>query len=154
MSVDVLTPFLNGAQEMLTMMLGIESQTEQESDPDPQILYVSGIISLSGTSEGQVAVCFGKDCAIQAVSLMMGMGPDEIDNELLGDMIGEMANIIVGAAKRGLSETEYDFSLSTPSIIIGNDHRLQKFKSTEQKQGIVHTELGDFYIRVWLCTNL
>jgi chemotaxis protein CheX len=83
---------------------------------------ISGVIGLSGKAVGTVVLSFSKDVAIQAASHMLMSEKTEINNEVL-DAVGELTNMVAGAAKSQL--VEYQLSVSLPNVITGSDHEVR-----------------------------
>jgi chemotaxis protein CheX len=83
---------------------------------------ISGIIGLSGGAKGSVSLSFSRIAAVKAVSEFIGEKVVTMD-ETVKDAIGELANIVAGAAKRDLSQ--YKISISLPTVIIGENHEVQ-----------------------------
>ena len=83
---------------------------------------ISGIIGLSGGAKGTIAISFPKITALKAVSAFIGEKVVTID-DVVKDAVGELANIVAGAAKRDLSQ--YKISISLPTVIVGDGHEVQ-----------------------------
>lgn len=81
---------------------------------------VSGIIGLGGGVKGAVAMSFPRASAIAVVRGFMGektVTPGE-----MVDAIGELANIVVGAAKKDLAA--FKIKISLPTVINGENHSI------------------------------
>lgn len=89
---------------------------------------VSGIIGLSGKAVGSVVVSFSKSVALKAASTMLLVEATEIDDDVV-DAIGEITNMVAGAAKSELEE--YKLSISLPNVITGEPHGI-RFPSNVQ----------------------
>ncbi len=97
----------------------------------PQDKYVSGgdisaIIGITGEGgEGMVALSFPITLASLIVSRLIGVSSDTISAEDRSDGIGELVNMISGNTKTSLSsETNSNYRLSLPSIILGSGHEI------------------------------
>lgn len=77
---------------------------------------LSAIIGLSGGLPGTVIVGVDRALAIDFTERVIGHKTTQIDEEVI-DAVGEIANMIVGAAKCKL--TTYKLSISLPSVICG-----------------------------------
>lgn len=77
---------------------------------------VSGIIGFSGDAAGCVVICFDNETAEKAASSFAGVTITR-DHEDFADAIGELANMVAGAAKRDFKDMEVKISL--PSVIMG-----------------------------------
>ena len=85
---------------------------------------VSGVIGLSGKAEGMVVITFYWDLAQEIISRIMGVERQTISPELINDGVGELINMISGAAKRYLTQTPYYFQLSIPTVFVGWQHEI------------------------------
>jgi chemotaxis protein CheX len=147
MESEYLSPFIEGVEELVQTML----QTACHVDPSPsgEETDVSGVISLTGGVNAQVALSFTRRTAARMVAQMLAIDEDEVDESILGDGVGEMANIVAGRAKARLSGADRSFQLSLPSIIVGSHHDISFFRAHEVTTLGIHTEMGDFILRVW-----
>jgi chemotaxis protein CheX len=81
---------------------------------------VSGIIGLSGGAKGMVALSFPKASALAVVRAFSG--EKSISASKMVDAIGELANIVAGAAKKDLSQ--FKIKISLPTVITGDNHSI------------------------------
>jgi chemotaxis protein CheX len=121
MDVSYINPFITSTITTFQTMLNEEAKPGKASvKSSPYPTYdVSGIIGLSGEAQGVIALSFTKPVALRAVSKMLGAEIKIVGPELT-DGIGELANIITGYAKQGL--TQYRLSISLPNVIVGKNH--------------------------------
>ena len=77
---------------------------------------VSGIIGMSNGVTGSCTVSFPVSLADRVVEAMLGSSTDG-DMEMIGDGIGEVANMVAGGAKRLFHGTDFNFEISTPTVI-------------------------------------
>lgn len=115
---------------------------------------VSGVISLSGETAVQVALSFPRETATKMVAQLLAMEPCEVDDAILGDGVGEMANIVAGMAKGRLPHHHNERTqLSLPSVVLADGHELSLFRAT----GVVHmrmsTDMGKFSLRICATAN-
>jgi chemotaxis protein CheX len=127
MQVEFVNPFLSATTDVFRTMLACELSRgtlslKQAHTPEYE---VSGLIGLTGTCQGMVVVSLGRETAIAATEILSGERPDGL-NEQVVDAVGELANMIAGAAKAQLEEKR--LSISLPSVICGKNH-LIKFPS-------------------------
>lgn len=83
--------------------------------------FVSGVVGLSGKAVGTVVVSFSKEVALRAASTMLMAEAAEINEDVL-DAVGELANMVAGAAKSELEQ--YELAVSLPNVVTGNDHEV------------------------------
>ena len=81
---------------------------------------VSGIIGLSGGAKGTVALSFPRMVALPIVRAFTG--EKTVTNTQMVDAIGEVANIVAGAAKRDLAQ--YKIKISLPTVVMGDKHEV------------------------------
>jgi chemotaxis protein CheX len=106
---------------------------------------ISGIIGLSGGAKGTVSLSFPRVTALKTVSEFIGEKQLALD-ETVKDAVGELANIVAGAAKKDL--TQYKISISLPSVIIGENHQVQGGKEVIPLLVPFESVLGGFHLVV------
>ena len=124
MQVEYINPFITSLVNTFSTMLSCEvkrGQLQLKKD-GPPLHEVSGIIGLSGRAVGTVVVSFSKEVAIKAASVMLMMEATELDDDVI-DAVGEITNIVAGAAKSELEE--YELSISLPNVITGRNHAIR-----------------------------
>ncbi|MBN2798877.1 MAG: chemotaxis protein CheX [Deltaproteobacteria bacterium] len=146
MTQHLIEPFTEGALEMLVTMLGIEG-TVVSADEVPRA-EIAASMPLEGQPGGQLLLGFSHEAATRLVGEMLGMEPDELEEDDLADGIGEMANIIAGFAKTRLSEAGVHFNLALPEILAG-DELASHMDGKNVLLGKLQTEYGDFDVAVW-----
>jgi chemotaxis protein CheX len=123
MNVAYVNPFITSTISTFKTMLHVEvkpGKPRLKKDEQP-IHDISGIIGMSGSAQGAIAISFPKTVALKAVSAMLGSEIKIIGPELT-DGIGELVNIIAGNAKQYL--TEYKLTISLPNVIVGRNHSI------------------------------
>ena len=83
------------------------------------ILKYTGVIGISGKRKG--AVYYTTDEAVLA-DILKHLGEEEIDDELLSGMVGELANTISGNARE---EFGGEFMISVPVVIQGSPDEIR-----------------------------
>ncbi len=82
---------------------------------------VAGLIGMvSAGAKGQLTLAFEKEAALKVVNSLLGEEHTELDNAIL-DGVGELTNIVYGAAKTVLNERGYAFQMAIPMVIEGHD---------------------------------
>jgi chemotaxis protein CheX len=152
MKINYFKPFVEGVTELLADMIGVTCETTEEQTTKSNS-YLSGTITLSGASEGQVCLSLPRKSAYNLVSKMLNMDESEINDEILMDAVGEMANIVAGNAKTKLAATKYKFSISVPTIVMGENHRTSMFHGQKENVACFKTEYGSFELAMWITLN-
>jgi chemotaxis protein CheX len=142
-------PFILSTMETFSKMLGVEAKPGKTilKRDGPADHDISGFIGLSGGAKGMVVLSFPKETALRATNKFMGANHAEINAETM-DAVGELANIVVGNAKKGLAELHLTISL--PSVITGGGHHIMDSKGVYSFVIPFHTDLGDFQLTVSL----
>lgn len=124
MKAEYINPFLTSLKNTFSTMLGcdVERLSPRLKEDNHTIHDISGVIGLSGRAIGTAVISLSADVAIQAASVMLMSEHTEIDDDVI-DAVGELANMIAGAAKAELEE--YELSISLPSVITGRGHEVR-----------------------------
>ncbi len=85
------------------------------------VFEVSGVICLSGRAVGTVVLSLSREVAIKAAGAMLMMEATELNSDVV-DAVGELTNMVAGAAKAQLEELK--LSISLPNVIIGIGHEV------------------------------
>ena len=123
MQVELVNPFLTATTDVFRTMLQCEisrGQLSLKQNHTPEY-EVSGLIGLTGKCQGMVVVSLGRETAIKAAGIMLGERPDGLNAQVV-DTVGELANMIAGAAESQLAQ--YQLSIGLPSVICGKNHSI------------------------------
>lgn len=83
--------------------------------------HVSGVIGLSGEAAGAVVLSLSEEVAIRAASVMLGYQLDEVGADVC-DAVGELTNMVAGAAKAELEE--HRLLAGLPNVVTGKGHTI------------------------------
>jgi chemotaxis protein CheX len=142
----LIVPFVNSVRNVFSTMVRVKAEIERpivKGSPTPQY-DVSSIIGFSGEVVGSVVVSFQMNAAKKLVASFAGMEIDEKSPDF-ADALGELANMIAGAAKKDLGCSA---SISTPSVIMGAGHTIARLKDVPCLLIPCKTEVGDFGVEV------
>jgi len=119
--VNLLNPFISAAVECLTQMAGLKPTRKRLfMKTDPRLHGdVAGIIGMTNGITGACVVAFPNQLARNVVARFLGEDPANLTPEMVQDGIGEVANMVAGAAKRKFVGTAYRFDISTPTVVAG-----------------------------------
>jgi len=142
----LIMPFVNSTRNVLQTMLGLATTIDRpriKSVPAPEYDY-SAIIGFSGQIVGVVVVSFRRETAIKMVNAFAG---DEVepDSSDFSDAIGELANMIAGAAKKDLGGVA---SISVPTVILGKGHIVARPSDIPCMVIPCKTEAGEFAVEI------
>jgi chemotaxis protein CheX len=124
MKVEHINPFIAATVSVFDKLLSChlkrgEVYLKRSFQPEYQ---ASGVIGLSGKATGAVALTLDRNVALRATEALLGERFDEINAEV-ADTIGELTNMIAGAAKAQLEQ--FEMSMSLPSVVLGKNHIIQ-----------------------------
>ena len=151
MDVKLINPFINATLNVIETMAFINpvAGTPYFKKDDVAQGDVSGVVGLTGETNGAVSVTFNELCILKIVSNMFGEEMKEINNEI-ADAVGELTNMISGQARKELEEIGKTFGATIPSVITGKNHKIESM-TKGPKIGIpFKTDFGSFTIEVSL----
>ncbi|GAB6166428.1 chemotaxis protein CheX [Thermostilla marina] len=121
MRVEFVNPFIQSLKDTFATMLNCEVQRGELSlkNGSKASHEISGVIGLTGDTVGTVVLSLSRDVALKAASTMLMMETTELDADVL-DAVGELTNMVAGAAKAQL--TEFNLAVSLPNVITGTEH--------------------------------
>ncbi len=122
MRIEYINPFVEAAFNVLKEVLDSEIERGElylKSTSQP-ILGVATIVGLAGDVEGRVLFDMTKETAL-AVASKMNMEEFDKINDMVKATINELANMITAQAVTKLHELGFQFDLTPPSIITGEN---------------------------------
>jgi chemotaxis protein CheX len=124
MKVEYINSFITSLVHTFQTMLDCEVKRGQpvlKENLTPKF-EVSGVIGLSGKAVGTVVLSLSKDVAVKAASHLLMFEYTELNSEVI-DAVGELTNVVAGAAKSQMEE--YQLMTSLPNVITGLDHEVR-----------------------------
>ncbi len=124
MNAEFINPFVTSTMNVFATMLGCHltrGTLQLRSNGFVPKYEINGIVGLSGRKSGTVIISMQEQVALHATEAMLGVRPPCVNDEVI-DAVGEITNMVAGAAKCYLSA--YDLSLSVPTVIIGKNTRI------------------------------
>jgi chemotaxis protein CheX len=92
--------------------------------PSGDIGVVTGMIGVHGSVSGYVTLNLAESVARHAVAGLLQEPCEKLTPQVV-DGVGEMANIIAGGIKRGLTGTPWAFgNVTVPSVIVGKNYQI------------------------------
>ncbi len=150
--VNFINPFLNATQKVFKVQCFTETKPSKpylKKSTDPMLLGdISGIISISSeTFNGTLAVSLSEPIFASVATKMLGEKIEAIKEDNV-DLIGELANMILGQAKIELSSLGYSIQMALPSCVWGKDHKIKHFGGGICVVIPFETEFGTFYSEI------
>ncbi len=149
MRAEYINPFIASLSKAFRTMLNCEVHRGQLTLKGQQTKRygISGIIGLSGNAVGMVVLSLSDEVAKRATSVMLLCETDEIDADVI-DAVGELTNMVAGAAKAELAE--FDLRVSLPNVVTGEDHAIRFPSNVTPICVPFSTEWGDLVLEVGL----
>ncbi len=122
MKVEYVNPFVESAYNVLNEVLGTEIKRGElylKATSQP-VLGVAAIIGLTGDVEGRVLLDMNVETGLAIASTMNGEELSGFD-DLSKATIAELANMIAGRAVTKLHGLGFNFEMSPPSLITGDN---------------------------------
>jgi chemotaxis protein CheX len=126
MDASYITPYIDSTKSVFQTMLSLEITIGKPliRETIPTAAFdVSGIIGMSGDVIGTVMLSFPMGSALEIVKRFTGT-EFHAESEDFGDAIGELVNMVSGAAKAQFEGKQV--SISCPSVVVGLGHKIQQ----------------------------
>lgn len=124
MDVRYINPFIEAVRSVFSTMVQIDVTLGKPQIAENLPKYdISGIIGMSGDVVGSVVLSFPGPVAKSVVGKFAGCELS-LDSPDLADALGELVNMISGAAKAKF--VGKNVSISTPSVVVGSGHTIAR----------------------------
>ena len=142
----LIAPFAEAIRDVFATMANLPvTLGEARVKESPAASYdVSGVVGFSGGVVGSVVVSFRRDAATAAVAGLAG-AEMEYGGTDFADAVGELANMVAGAAKRGMGRPA---DITVPNVIIGPGHTVARLSGVPCVVIPCSTAAGDFAVEV------
>jgi chemotaxis protein CheX len=151
MDASLINPFINATINVLQTMAFIKCKAEKPYLKKDDVAKgdVTGIIGITGESNGTIAVTFEEETILKIVSNMFGEEMTQLNSEV-ADAVGELTNMISGQARRELEENGKVFEAAIPSVVSGKNHQITHYTDGPKIAIPFLTDGGRFTIEVCL----
>jgi chemotaxis protein CheX len=125
MNVKFINPFLEATIDVLKTMAFIEPTPGKPYLKKDNIAKgdISAIIGLTGSARGSLALTFSESSIIKIVSNMLGEEIKEINGDIK-DAVGEITNMVSGAARKKLEASGFSIAAAIPTVVTGKGHSI------------------------------
>ena len=151
MDASLINPFISATLNVLETMAFVKCKAEKPYLKKDDVAKgdVTGVIGITGESNGTIAVTFEEVTILKIVSNMFGEEMTELNNEV-ADAVGELTNMISGQARRELEENGKVFEAAIPSVVSGKNHQITHYTDGPKIAIPFTTDGGTFTIEVCL----
>jgi len=125
MDARFINAFLDGTLNVLKTMAFVEPNSGKPYIKRDGLANgdVSGIIGFTGAVTGSMALSFSEKSILKIVSNMLGEEIKEINADIK-DAVGEITNIISGAARKELELIGINVLAAIPTVVSGKGHSI------------------------------
>ena len=147
--VSFINPFLQAVINVLQTMahIDVESATPYINKDRKATGDVTGIIGVSGYSEGTMSITLEEPVILKIVNNMLYEEFTEINDDIC-DAVGELTNMISGQARAKLSEQGLSFDASTPIVVAGKGIVMKHVSNSPILAIPFSIEEGNFVVEV------
>lgn len=149
MDVRFINPFLEATIDVLKTMAFVEPRPGKPYLKKDDLAKgdVSGIIGFTGAATGSMALSFSEGCILKIVSNMLGEEIKEINGDIK-DAVGEITNMVSGAARKKLESLGLSVSAAIPTVIAGKGHSVSHIMGGPSIIIPFETDQGSFVVDV------
>jgi chemotaxis protein CheX len=146
---EFINPFLEATVSVLKTMAHLEPIPGKPyiKKGSSAIGDISGIVGITGETEGSLCITFSRGCILLIISQMFNEEQKEI-NEEVKDAVGELTNMISGDSRRRLEEMGHHFLGAIPSVISGVGHEVKHITKGPILSIPFGTQAGNFIVEV------
>jgi chemotaxis protein CheX len=125
MDVRFINPFLEGTVSVIKTMAFLDPIAGKPFLKKDNLARgdISGIIGLTGKVKGSLALSFSESCILKVVSNMLGKEMNSINGDIK-DAVGEITNMVSGAARKKLEAIGFVITAAIPTVVSGKDHSI------------------------------
>jgi chemotaxis protein CheX len=152
MRADFINPFITSTIRVISTMSSLQPVAQRPRLKQDLRVYadVTGLIGLMGEGvEGTLAISFEAPCILRVVSNMLGAEVKTLNHQI-EDAVGELTNMISGAARADLEARGYSFRLAVPSVITRTGQRFATTLRSPVVQVPFQTDFGALFVEAGL----
>jgi chemotaxis protein CheX len=150
MDATFINPVLSSMVNVLATMAQMEPKAGKPSlkQDDKALGVVTGVIAMEGPeAKGSLAISFPKPVILDITKRMLREEKAEVDDMVM-DLTGELANMVLGGAKRLLEEQGYHFGLTLPSVKAGEGLPVEHPYKGPKILLPFTTDAGEFFVEI------
>jgi flagellar motor switch protein FliN len=148
--LDIISTAGDTLIEMFDQMFEMKLEAS-DSTPESNIegLQIMGRVDFTGDVTGSTQVLAGETLARIITSKMSDRPLEEIkDENEIKDVVGEMCNIVGGNLKAGFCDSGLTCAISTPSIIFGEDFKVENLNMARYEHFIFRFYEHDVFLQI------
>jgi CheY-specific phosphatase CheX len=119
-------------QSVLSSMAGIQLQPYKPGADEDISTFVTGTMGLTGAVTASVSISFSKG-AIDAIHNAVFADEKEISFSSIGDLVGEVSNMVWGYSRKLLADKKMTVDASIPTVMLGDRQHLHSASGSVSK---------------------
>lgn len=151
MNVKFINPFLEGTVNVLKTMAFVEPRVGKPYVKMDSMARgdISGIIGLTGSATGSLALSFSEGAIVKIVSNMLGEDIKDMNSDIK-DAVGEITNMVSGVARKNLEAEGFYIQAAIPTVVTGKNHSIAHVKGGPSLIIPFEIDQGSFVVDVCL----
>jgi len=148
--LDIISTAGDTLIEMFDQMFEMKLEAS-DSTPESSIegLQIMGAVDFTGDVTGSTQILAGETLARIITSKMSDRPLEEIkDQDEIKDVVGEMCNIVGGNLKAGFCDSGLTCAISTPSIIFGEDFKVENLNMARYEHFVFRFYEHDVFLQI------
>jgi len=110
---------------------------------------IFAVISFGSSRPGMMVMGCTVAVATALAGGMLGIGPGDLDEEMVRDALGELVNQIAGTVKRKLAASRAEVMLGVPMVVSGASLDIKVLADVEPRAVTLRSDVGTIGVRVW-----
>lgn len=142
--VAIINPLLGSVIETFSTMLDCKASRGalELRDADAEPYEISALISLTGRAKGVICMSFDRLTALEIGARLLGGSNWKLTPAVL-DAVGEIANVVAGAAK---SKLDMGLNMGLPTIVRRDDFDIHFPSGSDPMRLHFDSDAGPFFI--------
>jgi chemotaxis protein CheX len=124
--------FTQAMQNVLSSMAGIQIKPYKPGSDENISTFVTGTMGLTGTVTASVSISFSKQ-AVDAIHQAIFSDEKEVSFSSIGDLVGEVSNMVWGYARKLFSDKGLAVDASIPTVVLGDRQHLHSASGSVSK---------------------
>ena len=148
--LDIISTAGDTLIEMFDQMFEMKLEAS-DSTPESSIegLQIMGAVDFTGDVTGSTQILAGETLARIITSKMSDRPLEEIkDQDEIKDVVGEMCNVVGGNLKAGFCDSGLTCAISTPSIIFGEDFKVENLNMARYEHFVFRFYEHDVFLQI------
>jgi CheY-specific phosphatase CheX len=111
---------------------------------------ISAVLGIKSATEGLLVLGFAERTAAAIAERVLADVKEEINETLVRDCVGEIANVIAGQTKTLLAGTPHQMTFSLPEVVVGDHPESRPGRGRGCLVIAFRSDLGEFTVRLAL----